>query len=135
MTPGISEFRQAMLSFVEGRIAVGGFDEIYSKMWEERRDHDWAILDAEHPQVHDLIRQNRREWDRINAELTRKGELLPDAIETLLDHIYTDLDVLDQRPYGITVDQLRADCRQAIAQLDALEHVSTSSDHAPDPAS
>ncbi|MGA3183855.1 MAG: hypothetical protein ABSE52_04580 [Candidatus Dormibacteria bacterium] len=128
MTPGIGEFRQTMLDFVDGRIAVGEFDSVYVKMWEERRDHDWAVLDAEHPRAHHLIRENRAEWDRINAELTHKGELLPDDIQTALDHIYTDLDVLDQRPYGITVDQLREDCRQAITQLDELGHAAPSSD-------
>jgi hypothetical protein len=128
VTPGISEFRQTLVDFVEGRVAVRAFDKVYAKMWEERRDHDWAVLDAEHPHVHTLIRENRAEWDRINAELTDKGELLRDDIQTVLDHIYTDLDVLDQRPYGITADQLREDCRQAIAQLDALESGAISSD-------
>jgi hypothetical protein len=109
-----------MLDFVDGRTAVEEFDKAYSGMWEGRRDDDWAALEARHPQVRRLIREDREEWDRLNGELIRDGALFPDELQKVLDGIFTDLDVLD-RPNGITVDQLRANCKQAIAKLDELE--------------
>jgi hypothetical protein len=120
MTPGIREFRQVLTDLVDGRILVDDFDASYSRLWKDRRDHDWAALEAEHPYPQYLLPERRAEWDSLRDELIRRGELLPAEIQKMLDHIWTDLDVLD-RPNGITADELREDCRQAIAKLDELE--------------
>ncbi len=118
MIPTAKDFRRAIDDYVKGRTAVKEFEHHFMRMRDVRAEHDWKKLDAILPGPH--TKETLPELRRRDDDLARQGEVLPWAVQEVVDQIYVDLDLLGLNQGDITVDELRDDCRRALRELEEL---------------